>query len=53
MNIVAVAWTGKETVACGDELDSDVMVIALISTEKAVWLARRSLWMAAASTRGE
>ena len=53
MNIVAVAWTGKETVACGDELNPDVMVIALISTAKAVSLARRSLWMAAASTRGE
>ena len=53
MNIVAVAWTGKETVACGDELDPDVMVIALISTAKAVSLARRSLWVTAPSTRGE
>ena len=53
MNIVAVAWTGKETVACGDELGPGVTVIALISTAKAVSLARRSLWMAAASTRGE
>ena len=53
MNIVAVAWTGEETVARGGELGPDVMVIALISTAKAVSLSRRSLWVAAASTRGE
>jgi hypothetical protein len=53
MNIVAVAWTGEETVARGDELDPDVMVIALISTGKAVSLSRRGLWVAAGSTRGE